>query len=77
MGAMSAMSGMSGMSGMTGRRSGLPAPTNLTASDNGDGMFDASWDAVEGATGYEYQIDSGSWVDVGNVTSVNNEPIPL
>lgn len=61
-------------SSVTRRRAELsPAsPTSLTAIYNGDGTFDASWDAVPGATGYEYQLDSGSSVDVGNVTNLTN-----
>lgn len=66
------------MSGLAG----LPAPANLAASINGEGTLDYTHDAVPGATGYEYEVvdnttgASTGLVSVGNVTGVNDIPLP-
>jgi len=48
----------------------VPAiPTTLVATNIGQTSFTANWNSVSGATSYKLKIDSGSYIDVGNVTS--------
>jgi hypothetical protein len=43
------------------------APGSYTSSEVGIDSAVISWNAVAGATGYQYQINGGSWVSIGNV----------
>jgi len=48
----------------------VPAiPTTLVATNIGQTSFTANWNAVTNATSYKLKIDTGSFVDVGAVTS--------
>jgi hypothetical protein len=60
------LSGISGLSGLSAIFDStavvrLAAPGNLDADVTG-GSADLSWDAVVGASSYEYRLNSGSWV---------------
>ncbi len=50
----------------------LPAPVNLTIQEE-DGVWSASWDAVENAAGYRFRKNDGAWVDCafGSYTFIN------
>jgi formylglycine-generating enzyme required for sulfatase activity len=62
---------------LTGSTSALAAPANLVATDGTlTGEVGLSWAAVSGASGYQIQMDGGSWVDVGNVTTFVDVPAP-
>jgi len=43
------------------------APANFVLSDATADSFIATWDAVSGATGYQYRINGGTWLNMGNV----------
>jgi len=48
----------------------VPAvPTTLVATNIGQTSFTANWNSVSGATSYKLKVDSGSYLDVGAVTS--------
>jgi len=50
----------------------VPAiPTTLVATNITTTGFTANWNTVTNASSYKLKIDSGSWNDVGNVTSSN------
>jgi len=48
------------------------APENLQTTAVSASEIDLSWDAVAGAVGYKLRVDSGSWSDLGNVTTYQN-----
>jgi hypothetical protein len=52
-------------------------PTGISATQAacGTGRINVSWGSVSGASGYDLQIDGGSWFNVGNVTSYANTEI--
>lgn len=46
------------------------APANLTSSAVTSTSFTETWSAVAGATGYEYRLNGGVWVDNGTALTV-------
>jgi len=50
--------------------SACAAPANLETSNATSSSVILSWDAVAGASGYQYRINSGSWVNTGNVLNI-------
>jgi len=46
-------------------------PTTSAATNIAETSFTANWNSVSGATSYKLKVDSGSWNDIGNVTSSN------
>lgn len=45
------------------------APTNLHAEEVGTTQSEIHWNAVTGASGYQYQLNGGTWINVGNTLS--------
>lgn len=47
------------------------APANLVLDNVTDTSFRATWDAVTGATGYQYRVNGAGWVNAGLVLTVS------
>lgn len=43
------------------------APGSLVLDNAGETYFTATWNAVSGATGYQYRLNGGAWANIGNV----------
>jgi chitodextrinase len=52
------------------------APANLVLDNETATSFRATWDAVAGASGYEYQVNGGGWVNTTSTTVVVNGLTP-
>lgn len=51
----------------TNTGSGCAAPASFTIDSQTDTTISISWAALTGASGYQYRLNGGSWVSVGNV----------
>ena len=45
------------------------APANLVISGVTGTSFNAAWNVLAGATGYQYRLNGGSWVNIGTATT--------